>query len=106
MEHGAVVVTYSCTDCEDEVEAAREAIADAGLDPLCCSEASCNTPVSRVILTPDPELDVRWAVSSWGYTLTADCFETGIFRDFIVNRRGHGPEAVCADGTDLSIPPC
>jgi hypothetical protein len=106
MEHGAVVVAYRCTDCQDEVEAAVEAIAEVGVDPLCCSDQNCATPVSRVILTPDPELETDWAAASWGYTLTADCFESEIFRDFIVERRGHGAEAVCNDGTDLSTPPC
>jgi hypothetical protein len=106
MEHGAVVIAYSCTDCEDEVAEAKRVIAEAGPDPRCCSESGCDFPVSRVILTPDPLLETPWAAASWGYTLTADCFEPEVFAAFIDERRGQGAEAVCADGADLSDPPC
>lgn len=107
MEHGAVVVSYNCADCEGEVAAARDLILELGLDPLCCSDAArCSAPVSRLILMPDPELDVRFAAASWGFTLKADCFEPEVFRAFVEAHRGRGLEAVCADGVDVSVPPC
>ncbi|HEY3499092.1 MAG TPA: DUF3105 domain-containing protein [Polyangiaceae bacterium] len=102
LEHGAVVISYSCSDCDAEIDAARAVIDEAGVDPLCCTETSCGSPVSRVILTPDPELDVPWAASSWGHTLRVDCFEPKVFAAFIDARRGHGAEGVCSDGADLS----
>jgi hypothetical protein len=106
LEHGAVVISYSCTDCDDEIEAARQAVEAVGVDPDCCNDELCLSSVSRVILTPDPLLDVPWAASSWGRTLTADCFEPAVFQSFILHRRGFGDESVCSDGTDLSNSPC
>jgi hypothetical protein len=107
MEHGAVVISYNCADCEADVEAAKTLITELDLDPLCCSPpAACAAPVSRLILMPDPELDVRFAAASWGFTLKASCFEPEVFRAFVLAHRGRGPEAVCADGVDVSVPPC
>lgn len=106
MEHGAVVIAYSCTECEDEVAAAQEVVNAAGVDPACCTTESCEVGSSRVILVPDPLLGTRWAAASWGHTLTADCFEPEPFADFLAERRGHGFEAVCADGVDLTVSPC
>ena len=101
LEHGAVALTTSCTDCEDEVALARALLDDVGPDPVCVAGGQ---PSRRTLLTPDPRLDVRWAASSWGYTLTADCFEPEVFRAFIEAHRGHGPEGVCSDGLDVSLP--
>jgi hypothetical protein len=82
-------------------------ISELDLDPLCCSpSAACIAPVSRLILMPDPELDVRFAAASWGFTLKASCFEPEVFRAFVQAHRGRGREAVCADGVDVSVPPC
>jgi hypothetical protein len=102
LEHGAVALTYSCTDCEDEVALADALLADVGADPVCVAGGQ---PSRRTLLTPDPRLDARWAASSWGFTLTADCFEPEVFRAFIDAHRGHGPEGVCGDGLDVSQPP-
>jgi hypothetical protein len=101
MEHGAVVVAYSCTDCDDEVARAHALVEELGPDPSCCSEPSCTGASSRLILTPDPRLETRFAAASWGATLTADCFEEDAFRGFIELGRGRGPEAVCSDGVDV-----
>jgi hypothetical protein len=96
LEHGAVVITYSCRDCEDEVEAAKSTIDELPVDPLCSS------PVERrVILTPDPKLDTRWAASAWGFTLTSDCFEPEIFSAFAISHNAAGPEDFCANGVDV-----
>jgi hypothetical protein len=102
LEHGAVAVLYSCSDCADEVEAAVDMLEAAGSDPACAARGS---PSRLTLLTPDPRLETRWAASSWGYTLTADCFEPEVFRAFIDAHRGLGPEAVCGDGLDVSQPP-
>ncbi|HEX6276526.1 MAG TPA: DUF3105 domain-containing protein [Polyangiaceae bacterium] len=102
LEHGAVTLTYSCTDCEAEVAVAEALLADVGPDPACVSRGQ---PTRRTLLAPDPRLDTRWAASSWGFTLTADCFEPEVFRAFIEAHRGHGLEDVCSDGLDVSEPP-
>jgi hypothetical protein len=100
MEHGAVVIAYSCTDCDDELEAAQALIAELPVDPLCSS------PVERrVILTPDPKLDTRWAASAWGFTLASECFEAEIFRAFAISHNAAGPEDFCANGVDVGATP-
>lgn len=102
MEHGAVVLGYSCTDCDAEVAAARALVAELGPDPLCCREPSCEGATTRVILAPDPRLDTPWAAAAWGFTLVADCFEPDVFRAFVDAHRGRGPEGtVCGDGIDV-----
>jgi hypothetical protein len=101
LEHGAVVIGYSCTDCEEEIAAARTLVAELGPDPLCCSDPSCTGATTRLILAPDPRLDTPWAASAWGFTLVSDCFEPEVFRDFVEAHRGRGPEAVCAQGIDV-----
>jgi hypothetical protein len=84
LEHGGIVFTYSCTDCGDEVGAAKALIAENGPDPSCCTAAGCSSDVtSQLSLTPDPGIPSRWAASSWGATLTADCFEHDVFQNFI-----------------------
>jgi hypothetical protein len=101
MEHGAVVIGYSCTDCEAEVEAARGLVEELGPDPLCCSGPSCAGASTRLILAPDPRLDTAWAAAAWGVTLVGDCFEAEVFRAFVEAHRGRGPENVCSNGIDV-----
>jgi uncharacterized protein DUF3105 len=102
LEHGAVVLGHSCADCADEITAAETLLADVGADPVCVAGMQ---PTRRTILTPDPRLETAWAAASWGFTLTADCFEPDVFRAFIDAHRGNGPENVCGDGLDVSRPP-
>jgi hypothetical protein len=98
LEHGSVVVTYSCQDCAAEIAAAKSWL--AGLEP----DASCASGPARVLLVPDPALDVRWAASSWGFTLRADCFDPEAFSDFYVKHAGQLPApeaAICSTGIDF-----
>jgi hypothetical protein len=93
LEHGAVVLTYNCPGgCADDV-----ARIQAFIDKL---PADCDTPPRRIVLLPDPDLDVRFAASAWGYTLKADCFEEGPFGAFVAAHYGHGLEDICSDGVD------
>lgn len=88
LEHGGVVFTYSCTDCGDEVSAAKALIAETEPNPACCTATGCATAVTNQLsLTPDPGIPSRWAASSWGATLTADCFEHDVFQNFIDEHR-------------------
>ena len=110
LEHGAVVYSYNCADsagssdssdssdgCAEEVAEVQAMIDALPPDPLCASP----TP-RRVLLTPDPLLDVRWGVSAWGFTLRADCVDITRFRQFYLNHFGRGPEDLCAAGTDFA----
>lgn len=92
LEHRAVVIAYNCSDCEAEVEAARAWIETLPEDPVCAPYAVAR----RVILTPDPLLDVPWAAAAWGYTLRSQCFEPGVFSEFFLAHSAEGPENICA----------
>jgi hypothetical protein len=93
LEHGAVVISYHCPEgCPDEV-----ARAQVFIDSL---PADCGSPPRRVILLPNPALDVRFAASAWGFTLRADCFDEAWFGAFVAARYGKGPEDICTDGLD------
>ncbi|HZU83441.1 MAG TPA: DUF3105 domain-containing protein [Polyangiaceae bacterium] len=101
LEHGAVVVSYDCPGgCAADVAAAQAWIDALPGDPLCDPEAG--DPRLRVLMTPDPNLDVRFAASAWGWTLRADCFDPVAFSAFFQAHYGQGPEALCAQGEDLS----
>jgi hypothetical protein len=103
LEHAAVAFLYSCTDCDDEVAAATDVLDDAGDDELCVATGS---PARLTLLTPDPRLDTAWAAASWGFTLTADCFEPDVFRAFLDAHRGQrGEVGVCSPGIDPTAPP-
>jgi hypothetical protein len=91
LEHGAIVVVYNCTDCDEEIAAAAEWVDTLPEDPTCAQYGR----IRRVVLTPDPLLDVRWAAASWGYTLRSDCFEPDVFTDFTVAHVRRGPEDLC-----------
>jgi Protein of unknown function (DUF3105) len=93
LEHGAVVIGYHCPEgCADEV-----ARAQAFIDAL---PADCGSPPRRVILLPNPGLDVRFAASAWGFTLRADCFDEPSFAAFVAAHYAHGLEDICTDGVD------
>lgn len=98
LEHGGVVLSYNCpgpSGCASEIAAAEAMIAALPVDPLCGEVA----PLRRVVLVPDPLLDVKWAASAWGWTLKASCFEAGVFSEFYLDHFGQGPEATCGEGT-------
>jgi hypothetical protein len=99
LEHGAVVVTYHCTaGCDEDVARAKAWLAQ--LTP----DATCPEGPPRILLVPDPLLDVPWAASSWGFTLRADCFDPDAFSDFFVAHAGQAiaPEAgLCGTGFDF-----
>jgi hypothetical protein len=103
MEHGAVVYSYNCPDgCAEEVAQVQALIDTLPGDPLCSAAAP-----RRVLLTPDPLLDVRWGVSAWGFTLRADCVDRERFQQFYLNHFARGPENLCNPGTDFGgTPPC
>jgi len=92
LEHGAIVVVYNCTDCDDEIAEAVAWMDTLPEDPSCARYGRKR----RLVLTPDPLLDVRWAAASWGYTLRSDCFEPQVFTDFAVAHVRNAPEDLCA----------
>ncbi|HLV65257.1 MAG TPA: DUF3105 domain-containing protein [Polyangiaceae bacterium] len=97
LEHGAVAIVYRCSDCASEIEAARAMIAALPEESACAGTGAAR----RVVMTPDPLLDVRWAAAAWGFTLRSDCFEPTVFRDFVLAHIGRGPEDTCSPGLGL-----
>lgn len=95
LEHGAIVLSYDCADgCPDEVAAAETFLEELPADPSCPGG-------QRVLLLPDPLLDVRWAASAWGFTLRAGCFDPHAFRRFYDEHYAKAPEDVCSEGVEL-----
>jgi hypothetical protein len=105
LEHGAIVFTYNCDrgqgdggECASEVAAAGQMIGALPADQEC---VELGQGVSRrSVLVPDPELDVRFAASAWGWTLRADCFDPDVFQAFAIAHYKQGPEDLCQDGED------
>lgn len=103
LEHGAVVYWYNCPDgCADEVASAEAMIAALPVDPTCAGTSS----ERRVILVPSPDLPARWAASSWGYIITADCFDADALRTFYIDHFGRGREDLCNDGQVITSTAC
>jgi hypothetical protein len=97
LEHGAIVIVYNCPDgCADEVANIQAFIDGLPLDSDCAPSLGKN----RIILMPDPDpnLGVRFAASSWDWTLRADCFDPVAFRQFFDDHYDHGREVICSDG--------
>jgi Protein of unknown function (DUF3105) len=93
LEHGAIVIVYNCPDgCADEVAAAQAMIDALPTDPICTAPTR-----HRVILAPDPTLDVRWAASAWTWTLRAPCFDAATFTAFAAAHYGMGGEDLCGE---------
>ena len=102
LEHGAVVFFYDCPEgCSDEVQVVQDFIDALPADPRCSSNVRV-----QVILVPRPKLGVRWAASSWGASLTADCFDPEVFGQFYEDHVAKGREDLCNQGVALTEDPC
>lgn len=102
-EHSAIVLLYNCAFAGSECEALRaslEAFANSRpQDPLC--EAPTR---NRVIVTPDPLLDVPFAAVAWGHSLKADCFDEAAVTAFVDAYYGKNYENFCSGGIDPTDP--
>jgi hypothetical protein len=95
MEHGAIVMVYNCPGgCAADVATMQAFIDGLPLDTDCSSSLGKN----RIILMPDPNLNVRFAATAWDWTLKADCFDPVAFRQFFDQHYDHGREVICSDG--------
>jgi Protein of unknown function (DUF3105) len=91
LEHGAVVFLYGPNASEEQQEQLRAVYDALPNDEFCGTQ--------RALLTEDPLLDDRIAVVAWNWVLEASCVDTDAIIDFVVARRGRGPEGVCNGGT-------
>jgi hypothetical protein len=110
MEHGAVVIFYKCAKASDcpAVAASLQAIIDARpVDPLCIDpdaggDADPSLPKRRIILMPDPTLDVPIAASAWQWTYRAGCVDATTLNAFLDAHYAKALEDFCSDGI---VPP-
>jgi uncharacterized membrane protein YgcG len=103
MEHGGVVLLHDCEGpCPDVIAALEQARDAVSGDPKCLQIPG--GPTERVILTPDPELDVPLAAAAWGATYTATCIDVPSLLDFVKKHYDHGPESTCAQGKPFGDP--
>jgi hypothetical protein len=100
LEHGGVVIAYNCPGgCAAEVAAIESFVSGLPVDPL------CSPPVQRrVVVTPDPLLDVKFAAVAWGAALKADCVDTPALGAFVSAHYAKAPEDFCGDGIDPTNP--
>jgi hypothetical protein len=104
LEHGGVAIGYSCKSCAAEVAAATELVSTLEVSPLCCNAEGCpSSATNQLLLTPDPGLGTAWAAASWGFTLTADCFEPDVFRAFAEAHRSQAPEQICSNTGAIDV---
>jgi len=100
LEHGAIVITYNCPGgCDAELAQLATFLDARPVDPLCFAPVK-----SRVVVTPDPHLNVRFAASAWGWALKSQCFDLAILGPFMDAHYAGGPENFCFDGTDVTSP--
>lgn len=104
LEHGAVLLLHKCEGaCPEVLAALEEARAVVSGDAKCLTIPE--GPTERVIVTPDPELDVPVAAAAWGATYRATCLDPASLKDFVKKAYGKGPEAVCGE-LSTGIPNC
>ncbi|MHB1845035.1 MAG: DUF3105 domain-containing protein [Deltaproteobacteria bacterium] len=99
-EHGGVVLLYHCdAGCPDVVSALTALAQSQPPDPLCESQGT--GVISRMLVLPDPSLDVPVAAAAWGWTYKepAPCVDPGSLQAFIDAHYGNGPEQFCAQGS-------
>jgi len=99
LEHGAVVILYKCASGScPTVQSQIVAVVNARpVDPLCVD------PIKRrVIVAPDPALDIEVGASSWGWTYRATCVNAASLGKFIDDHYAKASEDFCGDGV---VPP-
>jgi Protein of unknown function (DUF3105) len=95
MEHGAVVLFYKCEGaaCGPIVDGLRKVRDAIPTDPSCDP-----TTRVRVLIVPDPLLDVPVAAATWGWTYKAACLDLPTLTAFARDHVNQGTEDTCASG--------
>jgi len=99
LEHGAIVLLYKCDDgsgCPEIVQGLRQVAAAIPDDPLCTALGP--TPRVRVVITPDPLIDVPIAAAAWGWTYRATCLDVPSLIAFAQAHYDQGTEDTCGNG--------
>jgi hypothetical protein len=98
-EHGGIILFYNCPDgCPDLVTQLTAVLNSQPQDPLCTLEGT--GVQTRMVLTPDPLLDVPWAAAAWGWTYKelSTCVDTASLQAFINSHYDQGSEKLCWQG--------
>lgn len=94
MEHGAVVLFYKCDQpCPAVVDGLRHVRDAITTDPTCSPDIRV-----RVVIAPDPLLDVPVAAAAWGWTYKAQCVDEPTLIQFTRDHYAQSPENSCAAG--------
>ncbi|MCC6523878.1 MAG: DUF3105 domain-containing protein [Polyangiaceae bacterium] len=100
MEHGAVTLAYDCPGgCAGDLGALEAVVAAQPQDPACAAPV-----VTRIVLTPDPDLDAPIAAAAWGFALTAQCVDAPLVEAFVAAHYARAPEDECGGGIDPTDP--
>jgi hypothetical protein len=91
LEHGAIVFAYRPDAPAATVSALRSVFQGLPNDSACGHR--------RALMVPDPLLPRMTAVVAADFVVSSDCVSASLVHDFAIQRRGHGPEQVCDDGT-------
>jgi hypothetical protein len=99
-EHGSIVLLYKCesADACPSIASALERVAASVPAEAFCETWPGGGVRARVVVTPDPLLDVPVAAMAWGHTYRASCFDAASLLAFAEEHIGQGPELNCADG--------
>jgi hypothetical protein len=94
LEHGAVVLLYKCAGACPEITTGLQEVLDSRpVDSACFANVK-----NRMILTPDPLLDVPVAAAAWRNIYRAGCVDPPSLKAFIQEHYGKGPEDTCSEG--------
>ena len=99
MEHGGVVIWHKClpAECPDLVAALRNIADTYPADSLCSATPARN----RIVVVPDPNLDVPIAATAWQHMYKATCLDTASLTDFVAtNYQVRASENFCSAGVD------
>lgn len=97
MDRGAVVLLHNCPSGCDEVLERFRGI-QMGLPAPDCDAASIPP---RLIIAPDPTLDVSLAAVAWGHVMKATCLDAPRLMTFVGAHYGdRGPASSCEAGVD------
>jgi hypothetical protein len=102
LEHGAVVLFYKCPTAMLPCKTTQDALVSVAeaqpVDPICTAKIK-----RRIIVTPDPTLDVPIAASAWQWTYRADCVDATSLGSFITAHYAKATEDLCAAGIDPTM---
>jgi hypothetical protein len=98
LEHGAVAFVYRCPSnagCSGVTDELRKAMAAIPNDPMCNVDAGVR---ARLLMMPDPYLDVPIAAVAWDHLYKANCIDLASLVQFAKDNYGKGPESRCDQG--------